>query len=679
MRRLGVAAAAIASVLGFPGAAAAAARLPLILPLKADDAGLRAFATAVSTPGSPLYGRYEPVALLARRFGAGARTQAAVAGYLRASGATDVRVSPTGMYVQATMSVALAERTFGTSLISARAAGGARYLAPRHAARLPAPLAGRALGVVGLDTRPLVRTGQAPVQASSGYRPASGTPGGCAAGVHTGGFTPNQYLTAYGYTPLRRTGLAGQGERVALIEIDGFKRSDLTTFARCFDLRIPPISVYGVGIPRRLAPGPEATLDLEMLDAAAPAARSYEVFETRSNAVAMDAAFAAPLLVRGPKPQVISASLGLCEPAMFAAFGAAGIMSVERDLELAAAAGITTLTAAGDSGSADCTDRQGTTLDALAIDYPSASWWVTSVGGTNVHLDAGNHIDAREVWNDTSAQVAAGGGGTSRLFLRPSFQDGVVAPNRRAVPDVSLLADVAPGYVIYCTPARTRCHGWRTVGGTSAAAPLLAGGMALIDQDLERHGRPPLGLADPLLYYLGRSSARTAVFDDVMLGSNDVGQYVSDGNGQPLGCCSAGPGFDWASGWGGVDLAALDQAALRLVPGQGPASVSVPAGQDPVAGGGISVRLACSRRCTAYAYAVIAISGGPLLRVRSPAYHFGHRGARTVELRFSRSQEGWLRLALAHRDSTLAEVFGALVGPKGGLKSVTFGRISVII
>ncbi len=244
MRRLVLV--AIAGAFAFPGVASAA-RLPLILPLKADDAGLRSFATAVSTPGSPLYRHYESLPTLARRFGASAATRTAVVRYLRATGATAVTVSPTGMYVQAKMDASRARRTLART------------------ARLPAG----ALGVVGLDTRPVVHTTDSS-QPPSGYLPASGTARGCSGALSTGGFTPNQYLTAYGYDPLHGAGLKGRGQRVALIEIDGFKPSDLRAFARCFSLGLPRVATYGVGTTRPLPPGPEATLDLEMLDAAAP-------------------------------------------------------------------------------------------------------------------------------------------------------------------------------------------------------------------------------------------------------------------------------------------------------------------------------------------------------------------------------------------------------------------------
>ena len=63
-----------------------AQQLQLVLPLKADEAGLERLATAVNTPGSPQYGQFEPMAVLARRFGASAATRSRVIDYLRRAG-----------------------------------------------------------------------------------------------------------------------------------------------------------------------------------------------------------------------------------------------------------------------------------------------------------------------------------------------------------------------------------------------------------------------------------------------------------------------------------------------------------------------------------------------------------------------------------------------------------------
>ena len=143
--------------------------------------------------------------------------------------------------------------------------------------------------------------------------------------------------------------------------------------------------------------------------------------------------------------------------------------------------------------------------------------------------------------------------GYSVFHTRPRYQNTVVARDQRAVPDVSMLADVAPGYAIYCTAHTFDCPsaGWNQIGGTSAAAPLLASGLVLVDQDLTRGSRELVGFADPLLYRLGGSSEAASVFSDVTEYSNDVGTTFGDG--QPLGCCAARVGFDEASGWGSVN------------------------------------------------------------------------------------------------------------------------------
>ena len=84
------------------GPAPAAQQLQLVFPLTADLAGLQRFANAVTTPGSPDYGHYRSIPELARRFGAPAATRDSVARYLRAAGASDVKLDATGLFADAT-------------------------------------------------------------------------------------------------------------------------------------------------------------------------------------------------------------------------------------------------------------------------------------------------------------------------------------------------------------------------------------------------------------------------------------------------------------------------------------------------------------------------------------------------------------------------------------------------
>jgi subtilase family serine protease len=669
-------------------------QLQLVFPLPADGAGLAAFARAVSTPGSPLYGQYESVQTLAGRFGATPATRARVLAYLRAHGARGATIDPTGMLAEATLGAVQAERLFGTRLARFRASA-ARFVAPEADVTIPTGLRGLVDGVVGLNTRPVLSAPQpsharlgspaarppahAAASQPSSVLPSSGTPTGCKSGVQTGGFTPNEYLNAYDFAPLRADHLAGQGERVALIEIDGFRYSDVLTYARCFGLDVPSITTYYGAVGHPLAPGPETTLDLEVLDGIVPDLDELEVFENNSDTAGLLRAVVQPFLTPNAKPQVISISLGLCEADGVADDRGASINAAEREFSLMAATGITVLAASGDSGSASCLGAQNQPLDELAVSYPGSSPWVTSVGGTNLLLNSANQIQNQIVWNDTNLQPgSAGGGGVSQLFSRPGYQNGTVAGNRRVVPDVSALADVAPGYATYCT-ARPACVNsqspdpWQAVGGTSAATPLLAGGIALINQDLHRQSKQFVGQLNPLLYMLGRSLSAPNVFDDITQFGNDVGQWIP-GNGQPLGCCTAARGFDDASGWGSVYVANLDHAALQLLPKIPNVSLAVPRGQHPVRSRKITVKMACSAPCMAAALVVVSIGGGGSFTAQSKTFRLAPNRGRSIPITFKGKQAARLRTALAKHRSIFAEAFGAILDGGGNVIKLTAGR-----
>jgi kumamolisin len=664
------------------GSAPAGQQLPLVLPLKANDTGLAQFARSVSTPGSPAYARYLSYPELAGRFGASSSTRARVVEYLIGHGATAVTVDPTSMFVFATMRVAQAERVFASPL-ARFSSGQARFVAPTGRVQVPPALRGLVDGVVGLDTRPVVTTPgglSRHAQPSSAYNPASGAPAGCTGGVQSGGFTPNQYLTAYGVDPLHAAGLEGQHERVALIEIDGFRYSDIKTFAQCFRLDVPGITTYSAspGVNKAFPPGGEATLDLEVLDAVTPDLGQLEVFESTADTGSILRAYLAPLLYPDAKPQIISTSVGLCEKFTFRADHGASIRSAERGYQLLAATGITVLAAAGDDGSADCISGEEANPpaadQALAVDYPGSSPFVTAVGGTQLFLDSANHIQQQLVWNDADQEPGiGGGGGLSQLFNRPAYQDGLVAPNRRGVPDISALADSSPGYAIYCTASSPcdRSQPWTTVGGTSAATPLMAGAVALINQDLHRTGHQFMGFMNPLLYSAGKNLP--SLYSDVTQYGNDVGPWINGGSGQPLGCCTAGPGYDLASGWGTPIVSALDTLALQALPAVPNVSLSIPSSQHPVRRGAVVAVMSCSGPCIAGAFVIVHIRGQSTFEAASQPVDLRAHKRRRLLMKFTARQKRRLRAALAAGKSVFGEAFGILTDGNVVLKT-TAGR-----
>jgi subtilase family serine protease len=678
------------------GPAPAGQSIPLVLPLVADLHGLAQLARSVTTPGSPQYAQYRSIPWLARRFGASDTTRRKVVAYLRAVGATKVKIDATGLFADATLPVRVAQRLFATPLARFHAAAKGTFIAPTGQITVPAALRGLVTGVVGLNTEPVVAPQRLHAQrlahAAASTQPSSaaartGTPSGCSAGTTAGeingnpataGFTPNQYLTAYGVDPLHGAGLTGTGERVALIEIDGFRLSDIQTFASCFGLSLPKVQGYGVGFRHPLPPGGESTLDLEVLDATAPGLDGIDVYESHPNAAEVLQALTTPFQNHKFKPQVISASLGLCEPALVDAVGVRGIVSTESALEMAAISGTTFLASSGDQGSADCTGPDGTPIDALAVNYPASSPWVTAVGGTNFTLNGSNQITKQLVWNDTSLEPgAAAGGGFSQVFRRPDYQGGTVQQDRRALPDVSFLSDVIPGYAVYCS-AEGDCINpetptpWQTVGGTSAATPLMAGGIALVDQALRARQREDVGLANPLLYTAGRSPSLTAqVFSDVTQYSNDVGPYIP-GNGQPLGCCNAGGGFDAASGWGSVNLSGFSSFALQIQPPE--IRLSLPAHQRPIAHRAILASVWCAAACRIAAFANVQVGHTRPFEVDSKVFNLSSRGNKKIALKFSGKELRRLRDALRKHRRVVATVFGGLIAGARSLQHQTAGQ-----
>src|SRR5581483_4588164 len=269
---------------------------------------------------------------------------------------------------------------------------------------------------------------------------------------------------------------------------------------------------------------------------------------------------------------VLTMSFGECEQ------GDLGDLPGYRStVQQANAEGITFFAAAGDQGAADCED-QGATIaqDGLAVDIPGSIPEVTSMGGTELNDSGGSYWNVsgnaisyipEPVWNDTTVagQLAAGGGGTSVFFPRPGWQTGPGVPTGafRSVPDLSLSASADHvGYVIYSSGSST------FVGGTSAAAPTMAGIFALINQYLMSNGglqQPGLGNVNPTLYRLGASAP--TVFHDVTVSNNAVPCAIGspDCATGTMGI-SAGARYDAASGWGSVDANALAGAWKGAAP-----------------------------------------------------------------------------------------------------------------
>jgi tripeptidyl-peptidase-1 len=159
--------------------------------------------------------------------------------------------------------------------------------------------------------------------------------------------------------------------------------------------------------------------------------------------------------------------------------------------------------------------------------------------------------------------VITSGGGFSTYFAQPAWQKQAVtgylskrnstsltAPgynqNGRGFPDISLLS---VNYQVFIGGALVGVY------GTSAAAPVFAGMVTLLNTARKAAGMSNVGFINPTLYQAGANKS-LSVFHDVASGHNKCCSSGLQGV-----CCSSGfsaiQGWDPVSGWGGVDFAQL--------------------------------------------------------------------------------------------------------------------------
>jgi len=347
-------------------------------------------------------------------------------------------------------------------------------------------------------------------------------------------YTEQQVQTAYGIDTLRAQ--ATGTPVITILDLGGgWLPSDLKQAGQCFGYTPPAVSqAQGDGVPAAIKHADDETsLDLQTVAAVTPGAQLRLVQTTPSG---MLDGFSRALVGWKTVPDVISLSYGGCALAEYSA-DAAYAAVLNGVLAMTALSGVSTFVASGDSGSTTC----GTSVPGTTLSYPAVSPYVTAVGGTRLALGTGNTRVSEVAWNDTKyGEAAAGGGALTRKQPRPAYQDGFNPQNHRAVPDISALADIVPGWpdVINGT--------LQTVGGTSGATPLVAAATALVDAAQQKAGRPLIGLANGWFYQAAKT--QPTAFYDITKGSNDLAG---------VGCCQAAVGYDLASGLGVPNWAVL--------------------------------------------------------------------------------------------------------------------------
>ncbi len=552
-----------------------------------DPAALATYAQAVSTPGSDVYRHYLTPSQFAERFGLTTAQVAAVQDSLRAHGLRPGSVSVNRLSIPVSGSVAQVERAFSLSFRRVALPGGKRAVLASAAPAFDAGVAGYVQAILGLTSvsppRPLMVRPTAPgtagrVTAAARKQPhaSTGAPTPCgqassaAAAQHA--YTADQIAAAYHFSDLYGSGAEGQGQTIAIYELESNDPNDIAAYENCYGISAA-VSYLPVDGGAGSGPGSgEAALDIEQAIGLAPKA-TFLVYQGPNSG--QDSPGSGPYdtfnaIISQDRAHVISVSWGECEQLQ----GSSALSAESVLFEEAATQGQSIVSATGDEGSEDCNQANGGAPDPeLAVDDPASQPFVTGVGGTT--LSAPGPPPSESVWNSVgnpggplSLQGGAGGGGVSRAWKMPGYQSGaasslhVIGQNSagnpcgngngycRQVPDVAANADPSTGYIIYWNGSGRGPgpQGWQAVGGTSAAAPLWAALLTDANSSAACLGSP-IGFANPGLYQAA-STSYAATFNDLTTGNNDLTRT----NG---GLYPAGPGYDMASGLGSPNAGAL--------------------------------------------------------------------------------------------------------------------------
>ncbi len=156
------------------------------------------------------------------------------------------------------------------------------------------------------------------------------------------------------------------------------------------------------------------------------------------------------------------------------------------------------------------------------VEYPASSHYVTAVGGTSLRTASNTRGWTETAWNGA-------GSGCSTLNTALTGQSGFdTGCAKRAVADVSAIADPATGVAVYDSTAYQGQSGWLVFGGTSVAAPIIGGVYGLAGNASSIDNNYPYAHAGSLF--------------DVTSGSN--------GSCSPAQLCTARTGWDGPTGLG---------------------------------------------------------------------------------------------------------------------------------
>ena len=525
--------------------------LDVVLPLS-DQAGLNSFLKALYDPANPAYRQFLTVREFTERFGPSQADYDALVQFAKANGFAVIGGSRDGMDVQIKGSVAAIQNAFHVTIQTYQHPTENRiFYAPDREPTtvLPFPL----WHISGLDNysipHPLF------VKKSDYARAHGISPDAVVTHATTGSGPSASFLGSdmraayYG-----GTALTGAGQNLGLFEYEGTDLADLTTYfknvGQTNNVPVTLLSTDGTSTSCVYSSGcddTEQTLDMTQAIGMAPGLASLVVYIGST-----DTAIISAMTTHSPLPTTIGCSWG---------WTPADPSTLDPYFQKMSAQGQNFFAASGDSSTWSSSNEA----------WPADDANIVSVGGTDLTTTG-----PAGAWKSETAWSDSGGGISPDDIPIPSWQQlsGVINSSNKGStkyrngPDVSANAN----FTFYVCADQTTCTA-NEYGGTSFAAPMWAGYIALVNQQLKENSDPTIGFIDPTIYQQNVTSSYGTDFHDITSGTS--GSY------------SAVTGYDLVTGWGSPNtglIAALAGTGTSPTPAfsisASPTSVSVVRGNS---------------------------------------------------------------------------------------------------
>ena len=502
--------------------------LDVVLPLS-NPAGLQSFLADLYNPASPNFHHFLTVSEFTARFGPTQQDYDSVVAYAKANGLTVTGGSLDGMEVQVRGPVSAVEKAFHVKMLTyPRASGNGTFFAPDR--EPTTDLSFNLWHVSGLDNysipHPMLHK-RSEWAAEHGVTPESLVAHATTGSGPSASFLGSDMRAAY----YGGTALTGAGQNLGLFEFLGTDLADLTTyFKNVGQTNTVPVSVISTdGTSTSCTDSrsggdcddTEQTLDMTQALGMAPGLASLVMYIGST-----DTAIISAMTTHSPLPTTIGCSWG---------WTPADPTTLDPFFERMAAQGQNFFAASGD-------DSTWSTRNEA---WPADDANIVSVGGTDlVTTGAGG------AWKSETAWVDSGGGISPDKIAIPSYQklSGVITSTNKGSTTLRNGPDVAANanFTFYTCADQTTCEA-NEFGGTSFAAPMWAGFVALLNQQLASEGKATIGFLNPSIYADNVTSAYSTGFHDITSGKS--------------GSFSATTGYDLVTGWGSPQAGLITELA----------------------------------------------------------------------------------------------------------------------